>query len=72
MTAGPRIILITAGAKGIGRAICQSFHAAGDKVYFVDNDSGAGIELGAYLSGSVFIECDIANQNDVSPARQVS
>ncbi len=60
-----RIVLITAGAQGIGRALSQAFTAIGDTVYFVDNDTGAGNELANKLKGSTFLECDVANQDQI-------
>lgn len=63
-----RVVLITAGAKGIGSVICETFSAAGDKVYFVDVDAGAGKELEKKLPGSVFIECDIADGASIKTA----
>lgn len=63
-----KVILVTAGAKGIGRAICEKFAAAGDKVYFADIDTGAGNELEKELSGAVFIKCDIADGTSIKKA----
>ena len=63
-----RVVLITGGAKGIGRAICQAFDKAKDKVYFVDLDEGAGRELEATMKGSVFLHCDVGNQESIRHA----
>jgi NAD(P)-dependent dehydrogenase (short-subunit alcohol dehydrogenase family) len=65
--AASRVVLITGGAKGIGRAICQAFSTAKDKVYFVDLDIGAGEEL-ASATGSVFIPCDVSDQESIRQA----
>ncbi len=63
-----KIALITGGAKGIGRAICESFNKSGYKVYFVDHDRGAGKELSKKLHGSVFILCDVGDRESVRHA----
>ncbi len=63
-----KVVLITGGAKGIGRAICQAFSKQGDKVYFVDLDIGAGKELESDLAGTTFIECDLASHESISRA----
>lgn len=34
-----RVIVITGGAKGIGRCMVEYFASKGDKVYFIDNDA---------------------------------
>ncbi len=63
-----RVVLITGGAKGIGRAICHAFSKAKYKVYFVDLDTGAGKELASAMPGSVFIPCDVGDQESIRQA----
>lgn len=44
-----RTIVITGGAKGIGRCMVEYFASLGDKVYFIDNDAKTAIILGDKL-----------------------
>ncbi len=62
-----RVVLVTGGAKGIGRALCEAFALRGDKVYFVDTDTGAGKELESKV-GAVFIQADVSDQIEVQAA----
>lgn len=46
-----RLAVVTGGAAGIGRAICEVLHEAGAKVVVVDRDLGAATALAARLNG---------------------
>ena len=44
-----KVAIVTGGANGIGRAVCQGFVARGGKVAVVDRDAEAGQALAAAL-----------------------
>lgn len=44
-----KTLVITGGAKGIGRCMVEYFASLGDKVYFIDNDAKPTIVLGDNL-----------------------
>ena len=46
-----KIVLVTGGANGIGRALCEQFANAGAKVAVVDLEGDAAIALAAPLGG---------------------
>ncbi len=45
MSLARRLVVVTGGAKGIGRAIVEAFAAEGDAVLAADIDKHAGAEL---------------------------
>ena len=63
-----KIVIVTGGAKGIGRGICQAFAEAGAKVLCADMDEVAGAELVAMdekWSGEVrFHRADVSQSAD--------
>jgi NAD(P)-dependent dehydrogenase (short-subunit alcohol dehydrogenase family) len=64
-----KIALVTGGAAGIGRAICQQLGAEGASVAVVDFNREAGEECVAELEKSgieaFFIACDVSNEDQV-------
>ncbi|WP_207934475.1 SDR family NAD(P)-dependent oxidoreductase [Actinomadura sp. KC06] len=50
MSAG-RVVLVTGGASGIGRAVAAAFAAAGDRVVIADRDAEAAAEAAKELDG---------------------
>ena len=44
-----KIVLVTGGANGIGRALCEQFANAGAKVAVVDLEGDVAIALAAHL-----------------------
>ena len=66
-----RVILITGGAQGIGKALAQHFLNLGDRVFIFDHDRSSGIETVQDLqpSGDIyFLHGDVAVEQDVARA----
>jgi NAD(P)-dependent dehydrogenase (short-subunit alcohol dehydrogenase family) len=64
-------VIVTGGANGIGRAICQGFARAGANVLCIDVNTAAGTELAAQENGPgtvVFYEGDVGKASDCRAA----
>ncbi|MCA8985393.1 MAG: glucose 1-dehydrogenase [Planctomycetaceae bacterium] len=66
-------VLVTGGAKGIGRGCCQVFHAEGALVGLLDRDAETGAtyaaELNAVRPGSAcFVACDVSREEELQRA----
>lgn len=65
-----RTVVVTGGSKGIGRAVCLAFAAAGDRVFFnygSDADAAAETERRAAATegGAVGIQADVSDETQV-------
>lgn len=60
-----RVVVVTGGAIGIGRAAALGFGAAGDFVYLVDIDAEAGSSTASQLEAGMFVECDVTSDEEV-------
>ncbi|MDK1389282.1 SDR family oxidoreductase [Sinorhizobium sp. 8-89] len=61
-----RVIIITGAAGGIGRALVDTFAAAGDIVVAVDLPDSGVIELGRHLGQPhLGLECDVSREEEV-------
>lgn len=70
MTAGfdGRVVVVTGGALGIGRATTLAFGHAGEFVYVLDIDSDGGTEVAQQIEHSTFIRCDVTSNPEVDSA----
>jgi NAD(P)-dependent dehydrogenase (short-subunit alcohol dehydrogenase family) len=62
-----KVAIVTGGANGIGRAVCQGFVQRGGKVAVVDRDAEAGEALAAELGKgrAIFRAADVTSPADV-------
>jgi L-fucose dehydrogenase len=58
-----KVFIVTGGAKGIGRAICELLSAEGAHAVIVDKDEKAGHELASTLPNSYFISVDLGSSD---------
>jgi NAD(P)-dependent dehydrogenase (short-subunit alcohol dehydrogenase family) len=60
-----KVVVVTGGAHGIGRALCERFAREGAKgVCVVDLDEEAGVAVAERIQG-IFIRCDVSDENDI-------
>ena len=60
-----KIVVVTGGAKGIGRALCEAFHRAGAaKVVVADIDLAGARAVAASIDGAAF-KCDVGKEKDI-------
>jgi len=61
-----KIVLVTGGAQGIGRALCQRFHAEGARhVVVADLDAAGATEVATQIGGTA-MRCDVSRADDVA------
>jgi NAD(P)-dependent dehydrogenase (short-subunit alcohol dehydrogenase family) len=71
MPDGPRAVVVTGGAAGIGRGAVERFVAAGDLVFVLDRDADALAALEAELGDQVTgIAVDVADRTALAAAAQ--
>jgi NAD(P)-dependent dehydrogenase (short-subunit alcohol dehydrogenase family) len=65
MQVSGKIVVVTGGGKGIGRALCEAFHRAGAaKVIVADIDIAAARTVAAAIDGAAF-KCDVAQEKSI-------
>src|SRR6202140_2005514 len=65
MQVSDKIVVVTGGAHGIGRALCEAFHRAGAaKVVVADLDLAGAEAVAASIDGAAF-KCDVAQEKDI-------
>ncbi|MGY3076291.1 NAD(P)-dependent dehydrogenase (short-subunit alcohol dehydrogenase family) [Bradyrhizobium sp. LM6.10] len=61
-----KVVVVTGGANGIGKALCEAFHKAGAaKVVVADMDAANARAVAATMDGAAF-KCDVAQEKDIS------
>jgi len=67
-----KIVVVTGGAKGIGRALCEVFHRAGAaKVVVADIDPAEARAVAALIDGAAF-KCDVGQEKDIRHVIEVT
>jgi NAD(P)-dependent dehydrogenase (short-subunit alcohol dehydrogenase family) len=65
MQVSDKIVVVTGGANGIGRALCEAFHRAGAaKVVVADLDLAGAESVAASVDGAAF-KCDVGREEDI-------
>ena len=65
MQVSGKVVVVTGGANGIGRALCEAFHRAGAaKVVVADKVAAGARNVAAAVDGAAF-KCDVAQEKDV-------
>ncbi len=65
-----KVAIVTGGAAGIGRAICEAFAAEGAKVALLDFDETGGTAAADDIDGATFHRCDVSDLSSVQEAFQ--
>ena len=60
-----RIVVVTGGADGIGKGLCERFAAEGAKKIIVLDRNGVGAKATADAIGGVAYECDVAKEDQI-------
>lgn len=60
-----KIIIVTGGAHGIGRALCRAFHAAGAEGVVVADLDDAAAKLVATEVGGLAVQCDVSKEANI-------
>ena len=65
MDSSEKVIVITGGARGIGRALARRFASEGAKAVVVADVDGAGAQAVAAEIGGTAVRCDVSREPDV-------
>ncbi len=61
-----KVVAVTGGAGGIGRALCARFAAEGARVAVVDRDEAAAREAAGEIAGAMAVALDVADADGVA------
>src|SRR3979411_1825923 len=65
MQVAGKVVVVTGGANGIGRALCEAFHRAGAaKVVAADLELAGAEAVAASVQGVAF-KCDVGQEQDI-------
>ena len=65
MRVAGKVVVVTGGASGIGKALCEALHGAGAaKVVVADIDEAGARAVAASIDGAAF-SCDVAKESDI-------
>src|SRR6185312_4650352 len=65
MQVSGKVVVVTGGANGIGKALCEVFHRAGAaKVIVADMDSANARAVAHTVDGAAF-KCDVGQEKDI-------
>ena len=71
-----KVAIVTGGAHGIGRAICEAFASQGAAVLVCDIDADAGEDAAATIrtrgQAASFVRCDVASEAEVRRAVEMA
>ena len=65
MKVADQVVVVTGGADGIGRALCERFHRDGARAVVVADIDGAGARAVARSVDGAGFACDVANESDI-------
>ncbi len=63
-----KVILVTGGAHGIGRALCEQFHAAGAKGIAIADLDGSAARAVAETMGGLALTTDVSREEEIQGA----
>jgi NAD(P)-dependent dehydrogenase (short-subunit alcohol dehydrogenase family) len=65
MQVAGKVVVVTGGARGIGRALCEAFHRAdAARVVVADIDEAGARAVAAAIDGAAF-KCDVGREQDI-------
>ncbi len=66
MEVADRVVVVTGGAKGIGRALSRRFASTGAKAVIVADSDAQGAQTVAREIGGMAITCDVSHEDEVA------